>query len=426
MSTQHHQLSREMFASLASGGGGPAAIQELIATEHSAHMLLLAGVVTAARDGEQSRLARKGFDVLIAAWQVNPAAVEKVVRHPSVSVWARRVIQGCRVGPAAPGATPAGLGAVAAVAAIRAGLAAEIELPVSGGRVMLPALGAAQATGDTVRICTTGTGRAEIGAVEVPHDPSQDAPGWRGLARIRAGRLDVLVDDLDPFRMPDLPDLASGVDAGSWGRALREAWRVLESHHPALATEVAAIISVVVPRSSPPSGVVSTSSPHAFGAVGMSLPPDPVTGAETFAHEIQHLKLGAVQKIVALTLPDDGTRYYAPWRDDPRPLNGLLQGTYAYLGVAGFWRRQRRLPGVHRQADAEYARWRAATARSTDTLRSSGRLTPAGADFACGMAGVLAAWEGEAVPASAQAYARRAAEAHMTRWQSVNGRLPAR
>jgi HEXXH motif-containing protein len=421
MSTRFHQLSREMFASLAAGGGDPAAIQELIAAEHSANMILLATVVTEARDSEQSRLARKGFDVLIAARQANPAAVDKVVRHPSVSVWARRVIQGGRAGHAASGATPSGLGAVAAVAAIRAGLAAQIELPVLDGRVMLPALGAAEATGDTCRIRTTGTGRAEIGAVEVPDDPSLDAPGWRGLRRIHAGRLDVLVDDLNPFRMPDLPDLASGVDPGLWGRALQDAWEVLESHHPALAAEVAALISVIVPRSSPPSGAVSTSSPQAFGAVGMSLPPDAVTGAETFAHEIQHLKLGALQKIVTLTMPDDGTRYYAPWRDDPRPLNGLFQGTYSYLGVAGFWRRQRQFPSGHRQGDAEYARWRTATARSTETLRSSGRLTSAGEDFVHGMASTLAAWEDDPVPASAQAHARRASDEHLARWQSAHG-----
>ena len=426
MSTRYHQITRKMFASLAAGGGDPAAIQELIAAEHSVNMLLLASIVTEARGSEQSRIARVGFDVLIAAREVNPAAVDKIVRHPSVSVWARRVIQGCRAGHPTPGATPSGLGAIAAVAAIRAGLAAEIELPVSGGRVMLPALGVAQATGDTVRIRTTGTGRAEIGAVEVPDDPSLDAPGWRGLRRIRAGRLDVLVDDLDPFRMPGLPDLASGVDAGSWGQALRNAWGVLESHHPALATEVAAVVSVIVPRSSPPSGAVSTSSPQAFGAIGMSLPPDPVTGAETFAHELQHLKLAAVQEIVALTERDDGTRYYAPWRDDPRPLNGLLQGTYAYLGVAGFWRWQRHLPGGHRQGDAEYARWRGAATRSTETLRSSGRLTSAGEDFVHGMASTLAAWADDPVPASARAHARRAAEAHLTRWQSANGRLPSR
>src|SRR5581483_603165 len=60
--------------------------------------------------------------------------------------------------------------------------------------------------------------------------------------------------------------------------------------------------------------------------------------AVTLAHELQHLKLGALLDIVTLALPDDGRRYYAPWRDDPRPLGGLLQGAYAYFGVSGFWR----------------------------------------------------------------------------------------
>jgi HEXXH motif-containing protein len=275
--------------------------------------------------------------------------------------------------------------------------------------------------GDRARI-RTGNGRAAVGAVEIPEYPYRDAPGWRGLHRVKSATFDVLIDDLDPFRMPDLPDLATDVHVRSWQGSLHAAWDVLESQHPALAREAGTAVSVIVPRSSPHRDVVSTTSPHAFGAIGMSLPPDPVTGAETFAHELQHLKLGALQKIVTLTAPDDGTRYYAPWRDDPRPLNGLLQGTYAYLGVAGFWRRQRLLPSAHRHAETEYARWRTAVARSTETLRSSGRLTSAGMDFVTGMADALAAWGNEPVSAHAQAEAQRAVESHRSRWQSAHGR----
>ena len=29
---------------------------------------------------------------------------------------------------------------------------------------------------------------------------------------------------------------------------------------------------------------------------------------------------------------------YVPWRDDPRPASGLLQGVYAHLGIARFRR----------------------------------------------------------------------------------------
>lgn len=44
--------------------------------------------------------------------------------------------------------------------------------------------------------------------------------------------------------------------------------------------------------------------------------------------------------MVTLTVPDDGQRFYAPWRDDARPVSGLLQGAYAYLGLSRFWRQR--------------------------------------------------------------------------------------
>ncbi|MBG0564890.1 aKG-HExxH-type peptide beta-hydroxylase [Actinoplanes aureus] len=39
--------------------------------------------------------------------------------------------------------------------------------------------------------------------------------------------------------------------------------------------------------------------------------------------------------------------YYALWRDDPCPLNGLLQGVYAFVGITDFW-------WVRRKAEARY------------------------------------------------------------------------
>jgi uncharacterized protein len=424
MSLPYHQLSREAFAELAVGEGGRDAVSQLAAAEYSKHVILLRGVLNAAHGTAQYPFARTGSDLLAAAWHIDRDAAERVIRHPAVGVWARRTIVACRDGPPTAGAEPAGLRAVGAAAAIRAGLNAEIEVPVTGGRAMLPSLGAAVVPGDSVMV-RSGNGHAQVGLVEMPGYPHQDTPGWLGLRQVRAGPLEVLIDDLDPFCMPDVADLAprlSSVD--DWVTTLRQAWTVLEQIHPVVAAEVAAAVSVIVPRRRPSAGVVSTSSPEAFGAIGMSLPPDPITCAETLTHEIQHLKLGALLDIVRLTLPDDGRRYYAPWRDDPRPLNGLLQGAYAYLGVSGFWRRQRQHAGIGRRADAEYARWRAAAAMVVQTLRSSGRLTPEGLDFVSGMARTLGPWQDEPVQPKAQDQARRAAESHLAYWQSVNGPLP--
>lgn len=411
MDLAHHRLARGVLAALASGGGGREAVQELAAAELSKHLLLLAGVLNAAPDGERRRLAQTGFDVLSQAWHLDRGAVETVIRFPSVGTWALHAIRT---------AQPSGMLAVAAAAAIRAGLAIDIEIPVCNDQVLLPSLGMASVSGPVTRV-RTGGGRATVGDVEVPGDPHQDAAGWRGLHRVRAGAFDVLIDDLDPFRLPGLQDLAQSVPTQSWETALRDAWHLLESHHPEAATEVAAGISAIVPRRSPRSGLVSTSSPQSFGAVGLSLPPDPVTGAETLVHETQHLKLGALQHIVTLTLPEDGQRFYAPWRDDPRPLGGLLQGTYAHLSVTGFWRRQRRFPSGARKAEAEYARWREATSLGIDAIRSSGRLTPEGTAFVDGMADTIGAWRAEPVPARAEAEAREAADAHHARYVAAYG-----
>jgi len=52
----------------------------------------------------------------------------------------------------------------------------------------------------------------------------------------------------------------------------------------------------------------------------------------TVAHESQHLKFAALLDGVDLTMPGDGQRCYAPWREDPRPVVGLLQSAYAFLG----------------------------------------------------------------------------------------------
>jgi uncharacterized protein len=424
MSVPHHQLPRTVFAELAAGGGGPDAVGRLASAEHSKHLILLLGVLDAAQSTDQYRLARQGYDLLAAAWRADRDAAETVIRHPSVGVWARRAVQACRGGPVLPGAEPGGLRAIAAAAAIRAGLPAEIEVAVTGGKVMLPSLGAAEVPGHVVTV-RSAQGHAEVGPVEVPGNPHQNAPGWLGLRRIRMASLGLLIDDLDPFRMPDVPDLAPRHgSAQPWEAAFGQAWPLLERVHPVAAAEIAAAVSVIVPRTGPVAGVVSTSSPEAFGAVAMSFPPDPVTCAETLVHEMQHLKLSALMDVVTLTEPDDGRRYYAPWRDDPRPLPGLLQGAYAYLGVSGFWRRQRRFPAGTRQPETEFARWREVTAGAVETLGSSGRLTPAGLDFVSRMAGTLAAWRREPVPAHAQEQARRAAEAHLARWQSVNGPLP--
>jgi HEXXH motif-containing protein len=420
-----HQLSRATFEAVASGNGGADAVRELAAAEFSKHVILLQGVVRVAGETghAQYALARDGFKVLAAAMRENPAAAERVIRYPPVGVWARRAVMTLRGDPLATGAEPGALAAVGAAAALAAGLTATIDVPVTAGLAVLPSLGAAVAQGSHVAV-HSGSERV-AGDVAIPTDTHHDGHGWLGLRRIQAGSLDVLLDDLDPHRMPEQRDLAPRGAVGPWEQVIRHAWRILAGHHPSAAAEIAGIIAVIVPRSEPPSGTVSTSSSEAFGTVAMSLPPDPVNCAETLVHETQHLKLAAVQELATLTYPDGDSRFYAPWRDDPRPASGLLQGAYAYIGVSRFWRKQRWREDDQGRGHVEYARWREAVSEVVATLQSSGRLTGAGQEFTDGMARELRRWKGDDIPRQAAERAQRITLDHRTQWESVNGRSSA-
>jgi uncharacterized protein len=432
---RYHAIPRGLFNALAVGRGGQEAISALAAAQYSKHVILLQGVLEAAREAgaAQAQWARLGWEVLEEVQRHDQHVAAQVTRYPAVGAWAVRTLVRLGGDGEGPVAEPSRLAAVAAVAAIQSGLEAEIPVPPVNGVVSLPSLGAVQVGGDSATV-RSHAGRAEVrwahGRVEIPSEARPGFPGWLGLRRCQAGRLAPVIDDLDPFRMPAVPGLASRLtdqEAGRWTDTLRRGWQVLETGHADIAAEIASAISVIVPMSESSHGHLSSSSPDSFGAVAMSEPPEPITCASTLVHEVQHLKLGAILDIVKLTLPDDGRRYYAPWRTDPRPIAGLLQGAYAFLGVTDFWRRQRQLAAgpARRRADEEFALWRAGTVRVIETLLSSGRLTLDGADFVRHMAGAARDWTGEPVPAEARSAASREARRHLAQWEASNGPVPA-
>jgi HEXXH motif-containing protein len=445
--TGTHRVPGGHFDELARGGGGAPVVQMLRRGQLSKRLLQLRAILdesgSAGVPVADACAAETAFTVLSDLNRKAPGAVGKVLQHPQVGAWASRCLALLR----APHGSPAGsvgavraclghLGAVTASAALIAGEDAEVVVPVRAGRVMLPMIGQGrlESRRDAVARLTV---RDRAVTVVCDGETVRLMPGgaagqrvWEPLRRLHVStdgqELAVFLDDLDPFR--DFPGLALAgrLDAGAvanWRAVLQEAWALLVRHHADAAQALSAGLVSLVPLAD--AGVergVSATSVDAFGATALSPPVVPSALAVALVHEFQHSKLSALLDMVPLYDRGRQVLLYAPWRDDPRPIGGLLQGAYAYVGVTAFWRAQRHVADEREATFAhfEFARWREQSARAVDVLAGSGALTPAGERFVTGMGAALAGWQAEPVPPDPVAAARDAATDHWLAWRVRN------
>jgi HEXXH motif-containing protein len=429
-----HSLSADAFQALADGAGDRAVVRQLREAQLSKHLMLLQFVAKSVVDAVPSSTATAaflaGYRLLTDAQAADPGEVQKLLGLPHVGSWLHDCLD-CLD----RGATPdfGYLAAAAAATAVRLGMRFEIDVPVRDGRVPLPGLGCLEMAGpgEWLRLSSDGA-RLRGGHVDaacaslVPDDGSGSAvPYWRGTPLVRAvadGQIwEVLLETgdrwLDCFSLPMAAGLAEA-EVSRWRQRIQTAWELLVQQHGWAAGSIAEGVLVIVPLASR-SDRDSATSPTAFGAIAASLPPSSVSTAETLVHEFQHTKLCGLMDMLPLTDPCDA-RGYAPWREDPRPVGGILQGLYAFTGIVRFWEAQRRLkaePDDVLRASVLYERWRLAVDRVASSLLDKGFLTPTGARLVAGLAERARCRESVPVPAEAAQIARDVALDNWLTWQ---------
>ncbi|MET8869380.1 HEXXH motif-containing putative peptide modification protein [Nonomuraea sp. NPDC004580] len=476
-------LSPAALDDLARGGpvpGDPAAM------ERGKNILLLHTVVARSRalDHPGAPATADAYRLLARIQQAAPSAAAEALGYPLLGTWASATVAALNRGE---DATPQRLAALAATAALMAGVPVTAPFTTSTemaelpglGRLLLPGVPADEPV--TLIIPAPGRPRATTGSPTPHHQPGVAAGGparsapahqpstlgqpvdptsahqpsaigepvgpasaclevagerfplphdlratvavggarWEGVRDVG-----FLLDDVDPWRFPGpIPPLGrlADVEAEAWGAVLDQAREVLKARHPGVARALEGITKVVVPIAPPEAGTRSATARTAYGSVAMSWPHDARSAALTLTHEVQHAKLTMLMDLFDLVRPGARGHYYAPWRDDPRPAAALLQGAYAHMGVAGFWRAERHVTADSEVAHSEFARWRDAAHEACLTLLTSGTVTALGRRFVEGMLETLAAWRAERVPAEASALARRAATRHRLQWAARHG-----
>jgi uncharacterized protein len=421
-----HIVRDAEFRALAAGPGGEEAVGQLAAGQQSLRRALLARVYqdgVMAVSGDQAAGLHAAWELLTRVDQVNSCALDTVLSHPYIRVWAVRCLEQLGRAPASPDCRPSTgrgpdlatslghLGAIAAAAAIRASLGGQVTVPIIDGAAALPTLGrlvtgTGGATGTAAvevvegnALVQAGSARWTLSGTELltggsspPAAASGHGPGgWQPLRRLTAPGISVALEDTDPFR-DCFRQLAAPrlTDAGfaRWHHQFTRAWHEIgRGDHP-YADALTGGLCAVTPLAPGPGGRdVSASSRHAFGAVAASLPASPVALAVLLIREFQHIKLGGVLDLIDLCDQSDNRLFRTPGREDARPLEGLLYSTYADLAESDFWQARQHADNSTDAAGArqQLAARRADAASAIAVLERTGSLTPQGMRFVAGM-----------------------------------------
>jgi HEXXH motif-containing protein len=434
-----HRLARADLFALASGTFTDGLIRSLRAAELSKNVLLLEAIRRTARHGESAGIIAiidSACGVLRRAQASQPGVVAGLLALPGFGLWAAESLMRLRTSAKEPDAIDIGhLAAFAAAAALRTRQHCHLKVPARDGVIHLPTLGYATVPpGADTWAAVTSDGRSATLAsgsweLRLPIGASE-APGWTPAyalsARSHGLEIRLSLEDRDPFltQLAPAPSPLSPGLAQAWQQRLTEAWELLTRHHRDVAVGLAASLTAIIPSAElEPGQPVTATSGWAWGAMLLSLPPDALSFAEALTHEFHHLVLAAVEDVATLTDATHDDLCYAPWRDDPRPRSALLQGCYAFFGVAGFWLRQSRTgpPAGRPQAQREFARRSENVADALFELRDWPGLTATGRLLVAGLADELARLLAEPVDSAARAMARQLNAEHRERWLRANG-----
>lgn len=161
---------------------------------------------------------------------------------------------------------------------------------------------------------------------------------------------------------------------------------VLEQAWPEKYDDLARTVQVLVPRAAPPGWEVDGFTVSSHQGACWIFSQGLVKSLETLVHEQGHVKLRYVEEAIPILTPDQPEGLFeVSWREDPRPIVGIVEGVFVHLQVAQALRRAAE-HGLLDAADTAEARLRAAdlaeeVAEALPILRAHARLTEAGQGF---------------------------------------------
>lgn len=123
---------------------------------------------------------------------------------------------------------------------------------------------------------------------------------------------------------------------------LRNALEAIHRYSPEVYQQIRDNVRLIALKPHRSSEYTNVSLSELPGAMMLTVVNHPLVMADRIIHEFHHHRLFSIEDGDPLLELSNGpgqrlTRYYSPWRDDPRPIRGLLHGLYVFIAVGRFW-----------------------------------------------------------------------------------------
>jgi len=122
---------------------------------------------------------------------------------------------------------------------------------------------------------------------------------------------------------------------------IAKSFDLINTVSPDIASRILSMTKFFVPLiARDPTESHSLTSNRLIGVIFMSPSGDEIYGAEKIIHEFHHLELHMLMETHQFVkINSNENVFYSPWRDDPRPIEGLLHALYVFSEVYYFYRK---------------------------------------------------------------------------------------
>jgi HEXXH motif-containing protein len=250
------------------------------------------------------------------------------------------------------------------------------------GVVVAPGAGplAVQLGSDAVRLTWSDGVSADLptGRFELPRPDAAGrllpVPAVAGWPLLNA------VPEAHDAELPVQPPPAESIGAEELG-LVEQAHELLQSVWPEAAAATQRFLHSLIVQPGAADHTTSVTLDFLQGTFIASLR-DAVQVADAMVHEGSHTRLALLLRSDALVVDDGVARHASPWRLDPRPLKGVVNGVHAFLNVALFYRRlAERRPDLADMASEIYELQRSKVREAWALCAAHAQPTPLGRIF---------------------------------------------